>query len=261
VGFVRTATLISAPLDAVFDTALARAERIALPGVVALQVVAEDRPHQFAAMQRAGRWRSLRRHCRFAATGAGTLVTDEVEWVTPLGRLGSLADIAVLRRRMLRALVTRTAELRHAAPHAVTGPAPATAGRVVVAAALLDGAGRVLAAQRSRPPELAGRWEFAGGKVEPGESDTAALVRECREELGVEIEPIARLGRDLPAGGGGVLRAWTAHIVAGEPRPLEHLALRWLTADQLTDVDWLPGDRPLLAPLRSQLAGGPGPGR
>jgi 8-oxo-dGTP diphosphatase len=129
----------------------------------------------------------------------------------------------------------------------------------VVAAALLDGAGRVLAAQRSRPPELAGRWEFAGGKVEPGESDTAALVRECREELGVEIEPIARLGPDLPAAGGGVLRAWTARIVSGQPWPHEHLALRWLSADQLTEVDWLPGDLPLLGPLRGQLAGSAGP--
>lgn len=254
-GLVRTATLISAPIDAVYDIARAGAERDLPPGVAALRVVAEERPHRFAAVQRAGRWRSLRRQCRFVVTGAGTLVTDEVAWVTPLGPLGALTDTAVLRRRMLRALVARTAELRGAVEQAGEAAAAAGApGRVVVAAALLDGAGRVLAAQRARPPALAGRWEFAGGKVEPGESDTAALVRECQEELGVQIEPIARLGTDLPAAGGGVLRVWTARIVAGEPHPHEHLALRWLTADQLTDVDWLPGDRPLLAPLRAQLS-------
>jgi 8-oxo-dGTP diphosphatase len=123
---------------------------------------------------------------------------------------------------------------------------------VVVGAALVDGAGRVLAAQRAAPPELAGRWEFPGGKVEPGESETAALVRECREELGVEVELVARLGEDLPVElGGAVLRVWTGRIVAGTPAATEHAALRWLDASELDDVDWLPADRPLLDLLRT----------
>jgi 8-oxo-dGTP diphosphatase len=125
---------------------------------------------------------------------------------------------------------------------------------VVVGAALLDGEGRVLAAQRAAPPELAGRWEFPGGKVEPGESETAALVRECREELGVEVELDARLGEDLPVElGGAVLRVWTGRIVAGTPAATEHAALRWLDPAELDEVDWLPADRPLLDALRPLL--------
>ena len=124
----------------------------------------------------------------------------------------------------------------------------------MVGAALLDGEGRVLAAQRAAPPELAGRWEFPGGKVEPGESETAALVRECREELGVEVELDARLGEDLPVElGGAVLRVWTGRIVAGTPAATEHAALRWLDPAELDEVDWLPADRPLLDALRPLL--------
>ena len=123
---------------------------------------------------------------------------------------------------------------------------------VVVGAALRDGAGRVLAAQRAGPAELAGRWEFPGGKVEAGETERAALVRECREELGVEVEVGERLGGDVPLGGGqAVLRVWTGRVVAGTPVAHEHTALRWLVADQLDEVDWLPADRPLAELLRS----------
>ncbi|HEY2948428.1 MAG TPA: NUDIX domain-containing protein, partial [Micromonosporaceae bacterium] len=56
--------------------------------------------------------------------------------------------------------------------------------RVIVGAAIIAG-GRVLACERSDPPEVAGKWEFAGGKVEPGETEVEALIRECDEELGV----------------------------------------------------------------------------
>jgi len=124
---------------------------------------------------------------------------------------------------------------------------------VVVAAALLDKDGRVLAAERSRPPELAGRWEFPGGKVEPGESEHEALRRECSEELGVAVEPGERLGADLPVREGVVLRVWLARIVSGEPRPVEHRSLRWLALDELDEVDWLPVDRPLIAVLRDRF--------
>ena len=126
---------------------------------------------------------------------------------------------------------------------------------VVVGAALLDGAGRVLAAARSSPPELAGRWEFPGGKVEPGETERAALVRECQEELGVVVVVGDRLGGDVQVNGGrAVLRVWTGQVVAGVPVAREHSALRWLAVDQLDSVDWLPADRPLVDLLRSSLA-------
>ncbi len=117
--------------------------------------------------------------------------------------------------------------------------------RVVVSAALLDGGGRVLAARRRRP---AG-WEFPGGKVEPGESEPAALVRECREELGVTVEVGERLGPDVAVAEGWVLRAWTGRIVAGEPVAYEHAELRWVRYADLDGLDWLPGDRPAVAAL------------
>jgi 8-oxo-dGTP pyrophosphatase MutT (NUDIX family) len=69
---------------------------------------------------------------------------------------------------------------------------------VLVVAGAIVRSGRVLAAQRSYPAELADRWEFPGGKVEPGEVPSAALVREIREELGVDVVVHERLGDDVP---------------------------------------------------------------
>jgi 8-oxo-dGTP diphosphatase len=99
-------------------------------------------------------------------------------------------------------------------------------------------------------------WEFPGGKVEDGETDRAALVRECAEELGVEVEIGARLGPDVPLpDGGAVLRVWFARIVRGTPRALEHRSLRWLAVGELGDVPWLPADVPLVDQLRRELRG------
>jgi 8-oxo-dGTP diphosphatase len=113
---------------------------------------------------------------------------------------------------------------------------------VVVGAALLS-RGRLLAARRSAPPELAGRWELPGGKVEPGETPEDALVRELREELGVSAEPVGRVPGEWHPKPGYVLRVWTARLLAGTPEPLEdHDELRWLTVDEIWDVDWLDQD-------------------
>jgi 8-oxo-dGTP diphosphatase len=131
-------------------------------------------------------------------------------------------------------------------------PAVETQPQIVVGAAIIDG-DRVLAAQRRLPPSLAGFWEFPGGKVDPGETDEAALVRECREELGVDVILGARIGRDWPIGEHGVLRVWLAGVVAGEPRPIEHAALRWLTVDELDDVPWIPADRVVVQRLAAMM--------
>ncbi|MFJ9056657.1 (deoxy)nucleoside triphosphate pyrophosphohydrolase [Streptomyces sp. NPDC102409] len=118
---------------------------------------------------------------------------------------------------------------------------------VVVAGAVCDG-GRLLAARRSAPPELAGRWELPGGKQEPGESGEQALVRELREELGVETEPLERIPGEWPLKPGYVLQVWTVRLLSGEPAPLEdHDELRWLAPDETGDVDWLDQDRPAVA--------------
>ncbi len=126
--------------------------------------------------------------------------------------------------------------------------------RVIVAAVIIVD-GRVLAAERSGPPEVAGRWEFPGGKVEAGETDAEALARECREELGVRVDVGQRIGPDVPlAHGRAVLRVFQAELLGGDqPQALEHTAMRWLAADELDSVPWLPADKPIVAELRSLL--------
>ena len=127
--------------------------------------------------------------------------------------------------------------------------------RIIVGAAIIE-SGRVLACARSEPPEFAGRWEFPGGKVEIGESESEALRRECAEELNVKVDVGDRVGEDIQLGHGwAVLRIYTARLHEGErPEPLEHLELRWLTADELDSVDWLPADAPIVAALPPFLA-------
>ncbi|KJE25049.1 ADP-ribose pyrophosphatase [Frankia torreyi] len=132
---------------------------------------------------------------------------------------------------------------------------PAARGRLVVAVALLDDERRVLAARRREPPAYAGMWEFPGGKVEPGEDELDALVRECREELDVEIEVGPPLGEVELASPGWILRVWFGRVVGRSPRLLDHDELRWLAADELDDVRWMPADGPLVEKLRDALTG------
>jgi 8-oxo-dGTP diphosphatase len=125
-----------------------------------------------------------------------------------------------------------------------------TSLRIIVGAAIIAD-GRVLACARSDPPEVAGMWEFPGGKVEEGETDVEALIRECDEELGVRVEVGDRVGRDVRLGHGrALLRVYRARLLDGDlPRALEHAELRWLAADELDSVAWLPADAPIVAAL------------
>jgi 8-oxo-dGTP diphosphatase len=131
---------------------------------------------------------------------------------------------------------------------------------IVVAAAIVaagtESQSRVLVGQRSYPPDLAGRWELPGGKVEPGESEREALARECREELGIDIEIGDRAAADVATIGiTGILRVYWARIAAGVPNASEHSDLRWLGGEELLDLDWVsPGDREVAETIRHSLA-------
>lgn len=124
--------------------------------------------------------------------------------------------------------------------------------RVVVGAALVDD-GRLLAAQRSAPPALAGLWEFPGGKVEPGEDERTAVTRECLEELGVDVS-VGKLLGEVPVPI-GVLRVYRATLVTGRPEAREHAALRWLAPSEVFEVPWIPVDLELVQQLADELAG------
>jgi 8-oxo-dGTP diphosphatase len=124
--------------------------------------------------------------------------------------------------------------------------------QIVVAGALIaDGA--LLVAQRARPPQLAGLWELPGGKVAAGESDAEALVRELREELGVDVSVGARLGEDVPLSATMTLRAYLVTQTGGVVHPLDHRALRWVSADELPDLPWVPADTAWLPDLAHAL--------
>ncbi|MEU0565862.1 (deoxy)nucleoside triphosphate pyrophosphohydrolase [Nonomuraea sp. NPDC005983] len=127
---------------------------------------------------------------------------------------------------------------------------------IVVAAVIVASGRRVLAAQRAEPPALAGGWEFPGGKVDPGESEVEALVRECREELGVEISVGERIGGDWPLAEGYVLRVWLASLASGTPEAKEHQALRWLGPGEYEDVAWLGADLEVMRAVAKTLQGG-----
>jgi 8-oxo-dGTP diphosphatase len=126
---------------------------------------------------------------------------------------------------------------------------------VVVAGALISGP-LLLVAQRARPPELAGLWELPGGKVAAGETDAAALARELHEELGVDVTVGPRIGADVTLTNAMTLRAYRVTQTGGALHPNDHRALRWVGADELDDLAWVPADRAWVAELTHLLATG-----
>ncbi|MDT0261799.1 (deoxy)nucleoside triphosphate pyrophosphohydrolase [Jatrophihabitans lederbergiae] len=114
-----------------------------------------------------------------------------------------------------------------------------TQRRTVVAAALIVDR-KVLVAQRAMPPQLAGQWEFPGGKVERGETRAAALMRECCEELGCQVAVGPELGRG-PLADRAELVLFHVSLLPGSPQPraLENQDVRWLSARELEGLDWV----------------------
>jgi 8-oxo-dGTP diphosphatase len=134
---------------------------------------------------------------------------------------------------------------------------PASSVLLVVAVALIDAQGRILLARRPAGKKMAGLWEFPGGKMDPGETPEAALVRELAEELGIEVSPgdlapfvfashaYEKFHLLMPV---FLCRRW-----AGTPAPKEGQALAWVAPDKLVEYPMPPADRPLIPMLRDFL--------
>ncbi len=129
----------------------------------------------------------------------------------------------------------------------------------VVAAVIREG-DRVFATQRGYGDYKDG-WEFPGGKIEPGETPQQALVREIREELDTLVrvgELLVTVEHDYPAFHLS-MQCFLCEIASGTPLLREHEAARWLKAEELDSVAWLPADRPVAALIREQMTAGSWP--
>ncbi len=125
---------------------------------------------------------------------------------------------------------------------------------IEVVAALIWRGDRFLACQRPAHKARGLQWEFVGGKVEPGESGEMALVRECREELGVQLcvrgafMDVTHEYPDLTVH----LTLYEAEIAQGEVQKLEHNDIRWITVEEIDDYDFCPADRVFCAELKAR---------
>ncbi len=123
---------------------------------------------------------------------------------------------------------------------------------------MIERDGLVLIAQRPANKHLPLQWEFAGGKVEPGEDAQAAITREIREELGCEIVVTQTLPPFLHDYGTVVIEMipFVARLAAGSPEPVahEHVALAWVEIPTLADYALAPADWPVVTAYRKQAS-------
>lgn len=140
----------------------------------------------------------------------------------------------------------------------------AEASTLVVAGVIVDAVGMVLAARRSYPESLAGRWEFPGGKVGTDESPQQALIRELDEELGID----AVVGDELPGpdqghwpiNGALTMRAfWCASDDIATHTGDDHDELAWVDPADLPSLVWVPADIALAGLVADRLTTGPSP--
>ena len=128
---------------------------------------------------------------------------------------------------------------------------------LVAACALVDADGRVLMCQRPQGKSLAGLWEFPGGKLEAGETPEACLIRELREELGIEVSA-ACLAPFVFASHGYeafhlLMPLYLCRRWQGTPQRLEHPQIRWVRPSKMDELPMPPADAPLVAYLRDFL--------
>lgn len=136
----------------------------------------------------------------------------------------------------------------------------ATEGRpllLVAACALIDSDGRVLLARRPEGKKMAGLWEFPGGKLQPGETPEAALIRELREELGIDVAASCLAAFAFASHGYEhfhlLMPLYLCRRWRGQPKPLEGQGLAWVRPENLTEYKMPPADRPLIPLLRDFL--------
>jgi len=129
---------------------------------------------------------------------------------------------------------------------------------IVVAAALVREDGLILLQKRPEGRDMAGLWEFPGGKLEEGEAAEAALARELAEELSIEVEPfdlVPSCFASAPLGTRNLLLLlYTCRNWKGTPHPLERQEIDWFSVDAMSDLPMPPADIPLIELLRKQLA-------
>ncbi|SNS36564.1 8-oxo-dGTP diphosphatase [Sphingomonas laterariae] len=127
----------------------------------------------------------------------------------------------------------------------------------VVAVAMVDADGRVLLQRRPEGTSMAGLWEFPGGKVEPGELPEAALIRELREELGVDVEAACLAPATFASEALGdrhlLLLLYACRKWKGIPQPLHAPELRWVRPVEMHRLPMPPADRPLIGLIEALL--------
>jgi 8-oxo-dGTP diphosphatase len=197
---------------------------------------------------------AIGRLLRYAFDG---LQLDEVRAAT---RVGNLASINLLRKiGMAEGEHPSSAgsDIRLWSMRRARTPSPGPAMVLVAAVALVDGDGRVLLAQRPAGKAMAGLWEFPGGKVKPGETPEAALIRELKEELDIDVTASCLAPFTFASHGYPtfhllmplyVCRKWQGIV-----RGVEGQNLAWVRPNRLGDYEMPPADKPLVAMLRDLL--------
>ena len=128
--------------------------------------------------------------------------------------------------------------------------------QIEVVGAVIIKDGLILCAQRGSTGKLPGMWEFPGGKIEPGESATEALVREITEELSVTIEVNEFINKAEFEYDFGIviLSTYYCSLLSGEPILSEHENMAWLRSDELQTLEWAPADLPAVAAIQEAAA-------